>query len=823
MANKDLVDLLQSRGFDVSSPSSSIADIYAEDLLREFGTKETADQESRPVDGRSLPANPPPAPDLDPAQPQIGEIVQPTVGKEVVQPRQSFTVARQTHVMERPRILPMERIQSSVRAQNNRFSGRGDGRRPDFFHGQRSGGNWPSPDGGKAAADEGRAQGSFGRGGGGRGFFGERKAFPGGQRRTDGNFSQRGGFTAPKLAPQSMPRPPIPVPLQRPAPVPAVEPVAKPVGTVLRLKFPLSVREFAPEIGLKPFQLIAELMQSGTFASMNYLLDEVRARKIAEKFGYSVEVAPMAVARPAIDQKQRSTKKIAADAVLESRPPVVCVLGHVDHGKTTLLDTIRKANVVAGEAGGITQHIGAYAVAVNGRSITFIDTPGHAAFSKMRERGANITDVAVLVVAADDGFMPQTDEALKFAQRAGVPVVVAINKMDAPGANAERVKQQMQQRGIPPEEWGGETLCGTISALHGDGIDRLLELVLVQAEMLTLQADFHAPVQGVVVESQMEVGRGPTATVIVQEGTLCVGDVLVCGGECCKVRALMDDRGKAVRNATPSCPVRVMGWSAPLESGATFSQAKDEKEARLEAEKNRRDAGMGDGAPVVRTAEDKAEGLEALFAAIHAKKKKVLHVLIKGDAQGSVEALVACLEALPQDKIGLEIVRAEVGPVSVGDVEFARPADATIVAFHTRLENGVQALLKRHAIPLIQHNIIYEMVDRVREAMADLLEPELREEKLGGAQVRQIFTLSKGTVAGCMVTEGKIARDALFRVFRDGKRLFEGRAASLRRGKEDIGEVRAGYECGIVMAGFVDHAVGDTVECFRIHKIRPNL
>jgi translation initiation factor IF-2 len=445
----------------------------------------------------------------------------------------------------------------------------------------------------------------------------------------------------------------------------------------------------------------------------------------------------------------------------------------------------------------------------------------------MRERGANFTDVAVLVVAADDGFMPQTDEALKFAQRAGVPVVVAINKIDAAGANVERVKQQMQQRGITPEEWGGETLHGAISALSGVGVEKLLESILVQAEMLALQANVTAPAQGVVLESQIEIGRGATASAIIQDGTLRIGDSLICGSNFCKVRSLLNDRGQSIKEALPAQPVKIVGWNAPLEAGSIFVQAVDEKFARAEAEKNRITAAAN-----LRKREELAnaqnkdpqENLDNLFASISAKRKKILRVVIKGDVQGSVEALNACLLALPQDKIGLEIVQAGVGPISIGDIEFALSAsEATIVGFNVKLENGVQALIKRHGLPLIQHNIIYEMIDRVREAMADLLEPELREEKLGGAQVRQVFTLSKGSIAGCMVIDGRIVRDAQLRIRRAGKQVFEGKFSSLRRGKEDVAEVRSGYECGIAVAGFSDHAVGDSIECFRIQKIRPSL
>jgi translation initiation factor IF-2 len=600
---------------------------------------------------------------------------------------------------------------------------------------------------------------------------------------------------------------------------------------ILSLKLPRSVRELAPDVGLKPFQIISELMRMGIFASMNYVVDESLARRLGERFGFQFEVHRAAAGSTKIAPAQ--PKVIARDAVLEPRPPVVCVLGHVDHGKTTLLDSIRKTNVVSGEAGGITQHIGAYEIILNDKPITFIDTPGHAAFSKMRERGANVTDVAILVVAADDGFMPQTDEALKFAQRAGVPVIAAINKIDAKGANLDRVKQQMQQRGIAPEDWGGETLCEGVSAITGDGVKKLLELVLVQAEMLDLKADRGAPAQGVIIESQLEVGRGPTASVIIQQGILRVGDALICGEAHCKVRAMLDDNGKAIREAPPAKPCKIIGWSDAVDVGAIFAQAADEREARELAEENRADAIRegSEGTPsgyrrsARRLVNRSEEGVEALFAAINAKQRRALRVIIKGDVQGSVEALEVCLRELPQDKIGLEVVRAEVGAVVKNDVEFAQPIGATIVAFNVKPESGVQALLKQHGIHLIQHNIIYELIDRVRDAMADLLEPEIREEKLGAAQIRQIFLLSKHAIAGCMVTEGKVVRegDAQFRVHRAGKVLFEGKVSSLRRAKDDVTEVRAGFECGIALAGFEGYQAGDVIECYKVQKIRPSL
>ncbi|MDR0679406.1 MAG: translation initiation factor IF-2, partial [Puniceicoccales bacterium] len=796
MSTKELVSLLQSRGFDVSSASSSIADIYAEDLLREFAVsnsqepKRESDDMGPAVESAAEPDPSPPAVEEHHLRPV--ERVDQRPPLLPAQEEAAMPILIRQEAVVRPaeqgprRMVPLERLQGSNRFVGNRFGQKWNERR-DFGGGdRRSGGNFP-------------ANGRFGDGrpssGGTR--PGDRPAFSGKFGRGTGE-QRRGDFRAPPRA-SERPASSFSLPPSRPLPAAAPRPPSDPraidalrqEGKALRLKFPICVREFASEVGLKPFQLISELMQMGIFASMNYLVDETLAKRIGEKFSLVIEARQECA--PTAGPSAKAPRKPAARGVLlEPRPPVVCVLGHVDHGKTTLLDHIRRANVAASEAGGITQHIGAYEVDTPGGRITFIDTPGHAAFSKMRERGANLTDLAVLVVAADDGFMPQTDEALKFARNAAVPVVVAINKVDAKGANINRVRQQMQQRGIAPEDWGGETLCGEISALNGDGIPKLLELILVQAEMLSLRADRRAPVEGTVLESQIEVGRGPTASAIVQNGTLTIGDALVCGTQYCKVRALLDGCGKPIKEAPPSKPVKIIGWSGVLESGTVFTFAESEKAARELAEEARVEEIRGEQAETrtpstrCRSDGDGATGdVEALFAAIHAKNKRALRVIVKGDVQGSVEALVACLAALPQNKIRLEILRAAVGPLSLSDVEFARPVGATLVAFNVRSENGVQAALKQHGITLLQHDVIYMLIDRVREAMADLLDPELVEEKLGAAQVRQLFQLSKGTIAGCMVTEGKVLRDGQARIWREGKQTFDGRIGSLRREKED--------------------------------------
>lgn len=590
------------------------------------------------------------------------------------------------------------------------------------------------------------------------------------------------------------------------------------VGHTIKIKPPIVVRDFAVSLSLKPFRLISELMEMGIFASINQSLEVDVAQKIAQKHGFTLDVQHRGEQEV---KKAPEVKKV----VLESRPPIVCVLGHVDHGKTTLLDSIRKTNVVAGEAGGITQHIGAYQVTSNGQKITFIDTPGHAAFSKMRQRGADVTDIAILVVAADDGFMPQTEEAFKFAKKANVPVVVAINKMDAKGANIDRVKQQMQQRGIAPEDWGGETLCVPVSALKGDNLPKLLEAVLLQAEMMELSADFKGTVEGVIIESQIEVGRGPTATVIIQKGILKPGDAIVCGSHYCKVRAMIDDQGKTIKEAPPSTPVKVMGWSDVPDAGATFIGVKSEKDARQQAQDFADQT--KDGSPTqktIATGNDKKANVDALFAAIASSKSKVLKVILRGDVNGSVEALSSCLEAIKSTKVTLEIISAEVGQINKTDIDLASSTGATIVGFNTKLENGVQSLAKHHSIRILQHNIIYEIIDQVKEAMAELLDPEIQRLKTGTAEVRQVFPLSKaGVVAGCMVTEGSIKREQIAAVIRKDQVLCEGRISALKRFKEDSSEVRSGYECGIQLSNFNEYEVGDHIEVFEIKKILPSL
>ncbi len=610
------------------------------------------------------------------------------------------------------------------------------------------------------------------------------------------------------------------------APAPSEEtPTAPGDVRIVQMKPPVVVRDFAAALGLKPFKLISELMEMGIFSSMNANVEEAVAIKLAEKHGVMLEIkhrGDAAAVQAARDKEKAEKEKPVEDEAkfLQPRPPVVCILGHVDHGKTSLLDAIRKANVAAGEAGGITQHIGAYQIEFNGRKLTFLDTPGHAAFTKMRARGANVTDIAVLVVAADDGFMPQTDEALKHAQNAGVTLLVAVNKMDVKGANIEQVKSQMQQRNIAPEDWGGETVTVPVSAIKGTGVDELLEMILLQADVLELKANPKAEASGVIVESELEVGRGVLATVIVQRGTLRVGDAIVCGPNWAKVRAMYDDVGNNLKEAPPSTPVRIIGWSGTPDSGATFKAVKNAREAERLAEEAqlelKKQAASVAAAP-------KNVSVEQLFADIAATQQKVLKVIVKSDVFGSTEAVRNVLEGIKSTKVSVEIVAAEVGLITKNDVLMASAAGAVILGFNTKLENGVTPLAKHHNVRIETYQIIYELGDRVRDMMADMLDPELKEVKLGAAEVRATFPLAKGFVAGCLVTEGKITRNATARLRRGKQVVYEGKINTLKRFKDDANEVRAGLECGIKLDDFNGYEVGDVIEVFEIQKVRASL
>ena len=615
------------------------------------------------------------------------------------------------------------------------------------------------------------------------------------------------------------------------APAPASAP-SKPKYDVpadaplIAMKPPIIVRDLAEEMKRKPFQLIADLMSLNVFANINQSIEEPVAREICAKRGFRFRLERRE--RGAGLVKVSTRKKVVLDAEdseedLQPRAPVVTIMGHVDHGKTTLLDVIRHSNITAGEAGGITQHIGAYTIDVPHpehpkqlEQITFLDTPGHAAFSAMRARGANVTDIVILVIGADDGVMPQTMEALSHAQAAEVPIIVAVNKIDHPSANPTMARTQLQEKGVVCEEWGGETIFVDVSALKNTNVDKLLGMVLLQAEVLELKANPNRKAVGNVVESGMEAG-GPTATLLVRKGTLKVGDVMVCGNYFGKVRALVNHEGKRIKQAGPSSAVKVLGLNGVPGAGAEFNILPNEKEARTiceERETKERDEAVSNRRKMT---------LESLFNQTKADEDKNLKLIIKADTQGSVEAIVDSINKIDSAKVQAEVVHSGVGSISESDATLASASDAVILGFHAKIDTGVGDVAKREGVQIKLYAIIYELIDEVKEAMAGLLDPLMKDVVTGQAEVRQIFELSKGgNVAGCAVTSGKIVRGKM-RVTRKGDLVYEGISHTLKRFKDEVNEVRSGMECGIRLDGFDDFKEGDIVECYTQEKVAQSL
>jgi translation initiation factor IF-2 len=621
---------------------------------------------------------------------------------------------------------------------------------------------------------------------------------------------------APAAAPKPAPKPA--------GPTAAPKFVAPETGEVIIIKPPIVVRELAVQLKQKPFKIIADLMELGVFANVNQAIDEKIAQQLCAKYGFRFEVEKRERGGGAVHAPVKKVELDVEDKVEDLRPraPVVTIMGHVDHGKTTLLDVIRKANVAAGEAGGITQHIGAYTIAVPHperknelAQITFLDTPGHAAFSSMRARGANVTDLVVLVVAANDGVMPQTLEALNHAKAAKVPILVAVNKIDHPNANPLKVRQQLQDKELVPDDWGGDTIFVDVSGLTKQGIDKLLEMILLQSELLELKANPNRRAKGNVIESGVEPG-GPTATVLVRKGTLRVGDIILCGESYGRVRALISEEGSRLKEAGPSVAVKVLGLNGVPDAGLEFSVVEDEKAARELAEQRfliAKAAGQ----------EDKKVTLENLFATLAAEQSKVLKVVVKADAQGSVEAIVDALKKIEAEKVSLEIIHSDVGTVTENDVALASASNAVILGFHTRVDSTAAEKAKHESVQIKLYAIIYELIDQVKEAMAGLLEPDVKESVVGSAEVRQIFELSKGApVAGCMVSTGRIVKGKV-RVRRRKDVVYEGIAQSLRRFQDEVNEVRAGMECGIRIEGYSDFQVGDVIESYSIEKTAAKL
>jgi translation initiation factor IF-2 len=574
----------------------------------------------------------------------------------------------------------------------------------------------------------------------------------------------------------------------------------------------LTVQELATSMIVPAKDIIKELIKMGTMATINQNIPSDVAISVAKKFGFNA-VVKEAGEEVTVEQEEDKPEMMTA------RPPVVTVLGHVDHGKTSLLDKIREANVAGGEAGGITQRIGAYTVEKNDRKITFIDTPGHEAFTAMRARGAKVTDVAILVVAADDGVMPQTREAIAHVKAAGVPIVVAVNKMDKPDAQPERVKQQLSEQGLQAVDWGGNIEMVPVSARTGKGIDSLLETVLLEADIRDLKANKNRRATGVVIESALDRGRGAVATVLVQNGTLRVGDIVVVGGTFGKVRALVDDKGKQVKKAGPSIPVEVMGLQDVPAAGDTLMVVSDERVARETADKRktrRRDVRIS-------AAGGQRISLET-FMTMPTEGKKTLNIIVKADGQGSVEALRARMESLSTEEVDIRVIHGGVGAITPNDVNLSSASNAVLIGFNIRPDETVRRLAENDGVDLRFYQVIYEVEDDLKKAMRGMLAPVVREITLGHAEVRQVFKVSKvGTIAGCYVKDGKISRNAKVRVLRDQAVIFDGELESLRRFKDDVREVAEGYECGIQVARYQDLKEGDVIEAYTVETVAAEL
>lgn len=586
--------------------------------------------------------------------------------------------------------------------------------------------------------------------------------------------------------------------------------IPKAVKRRIRIGEAIAVGELAKKMGIKAGEIIAKLMGLGLLATINQAIDSDTATLIAGEFGYQIETAAAEFEEPLLK----------ADAISENlrpRAPVVTIMGHVDHGKTSLLDAIRQTNVIEGEAGGITQAIGAYHVQIKDRDIVFLDTPGHEAFTAMRARGAQVTDIVVLVVAADDGVMDQTIEAINHSRVAGVPIIVAINKMDKPGADPEKIKQALTQYNLVPEEWGGETIFAEVSAKKKQGIEEMLELILLQADIMELKADPDLPARGVVIEAKLDRGRGPVATVLIQKGTLKEGDAFVCKTESGRVRAMINDQGRRVRTAGPAMPVEVIGFSKVPSVSAEFICVEDEKKARNIADywvRKERERELSATSKIT---------LEQLYEKIK-EGAKDLNIIVKGDVQGSIEALTEALNKLSTQDIKLKIIHSSTGTVTETDVMLASASNAVIIGFNVRPDSRVTDIAEQEGVDIKLYDIIYNVIADVKAAMEGLLEPVFKDVVQGRAEIRDLFKITKvGTIAGCFVLDGKITRNAGVRVVRDGVVAYDGKIASLRRVKDDVREVSAGLECGIGIENFNDIHVGDILEAYVKEKVERKL
>jgi translation initiation factor IF-2 len=566
----------------------------------------------------------------------------------------------------------------------------------------------------------------------------------------------------------------------------------------------ITVKQLADQVGVSGIEIIKQLMRNGIMANINQSLDYETAAKLVADFGFSAKRLHAPV--------HGKTSIAAMGAKLRSRPPVITIMGHVDHGKTSLLDAIRQTNVAGGEAGAITQHIGAYQIEKKGRKITFLDTPGHEAFTAMRARGARATDIAVMVVAADDGVMPQTIEAIDHARAAGVSIVVALNKIDKPDANPDRIKQQLADLGLVIEEWGGDIICVPVSAKKKLGIDDLLENLLLVADMLELKAEWDCPAEGVVIEAKLDKNRGPIATVLVQKGVLKPGDNIVIGTVAGKIKAMFNDAGKNIRKVEPATPAEILGMNAVPEAGETFQVVAGEKEARVLVEKNR-DSGIG-------TPSARGISLTAVAAQASAGEIKDLNIILKTDVHGSIEPIKDSLERLSTDKTRVKVIHFGTGSITESDILLAMASKAVIVGFNSKPEPGASRLAEQESISIRQYSVIYKLIEDVEKALKGLLEPEFADIVVGQAEVKTVFEAGKkGQIAGAQIKEGKATRDSQVRVIRGGKVIAESRVGGLRRFKDDVKEVTTGMECGVKLESFNSFETGDILQFVRREQI----
>ncbi|HZA20373.1 MAG TPA: translation initiation factor IF-2, partial [Actinomycetota bacterium] len=622
----------------------------------------------------------------------------------------------------------------------------------------------------------------------------------------------------PKPAPEAQPAPaPEPQAEAEPEPAPAAaepepEPPAEPSKPGVRVHRGITVKDFAEKLDVSPAEIVKILLGLGEMVTVTQSMSDEAVLLVADELGASVEIVD-----PSQEEEEEAEEPLSAEeeGELIDRPPVVTVMGHVDHGKTSILDAIRQADVVSGEAGGITQHIGAYQVRRDGREVTFIDTPGHEAFTAMRARGAQVTDIAVLVVAADDGVKPQTVEAIDHAKAAGVPIVVAVNKIDRPEADPARVRQQLSDYGLLAEEWGGDTVFVDVSAKQRTNLDTLLEMILLTADVqLDLKANASTMARGVVIEAHLDKGRGPTATVLVKRGTLFAGDAILAGTAWGRVRAMQDERGNSVDEAKPGQPVQVLGWQSVPEAGDEFRALEDEREARRiaqEREQHRREAEL---------VEQRKVSLQTLLAQTREGEVPELNLLLKADAQGSVEALEDQLAKLDQSLVRLNVLRKGVGAITENDITLAQASNAIVIGFNVVPTAQARALADEAGVDVRTYRVIYQAVQEIENAARGLLGPEMREVPIGQAEVRATFRVPRtGTVAGCYVTEGVIRRNSRVRLVRDGTVIYETNLSSLKRFKDDVREVATGYECGIGLENFQDIKEGDVIQAFEVQEV----